>query len=147
MGAYPDRLLMADLTQLRNQIRRRAEYAVSDASQRLRQTLQSTAPHVSNRLILNTKVTPSGLVATSEVKVPYASYVREGTRSHPIRPKRERYLAFFWPQAPERMRRLPDGRVLSKGVRHPGTTANPWYDNALMKWSDFLRDALRRAPN
>lgn len=140
---------MADLTGLRNRIKTRATFAVADSSQRLRQTLQATSPARSNRMKLNTKVDHRGTTATVQVAVPYASYVREGTRAgYPIRPKKGKYLAFFWPNDNRKAkRRLPDGRALVMSVTHPGIKANPWYNDALRKWPDFLADSLRRAPN
>lgn len=138
---------MADLSGLRTRVRTRAISAVSQSSQTLRQRLQSTSPRRSNRMVLNTNLTSNGLTATVAIKTPYASFVREGTRSgYPIRPKKGKFLAFYWPGDNRRVKRqLPDGRALVKSVIHPGIKANPWYDNAIRQWPDMLKEALRRA--
>lgn len=98
-------------------------------------------------MMLNTKVEARQLTASVLVGTDYASFVREGTQPHVIRPKSRKKLAFYWPAAPSEVPKLPDGRVVVGRVNHPGTDPNPWYDNALGRWPEFLRDALRRAPN
>lgn len=138
---------MADVSVLKTQIRNRATFAVREASPRLRQKIQATSPVETNRMKINSQVTPQGLTARVRIATPYASFVREGTQPHVIRPRTKKMLAFFWPQAPAGMRRLPDGRVLARSVNHPGTSPNPWYDDALAEWPTMLKDALRRAPS
>lgn len=61
----------------------------------------------------------SGLTATVEYPVDYASYVAEGTDPHPI--QGNPLLSFFWPKMGK--------QVIVRSVNHPGTTANPWWDN------------------
>lgn len=130
---------MADLSAVRLQVRKRAEYAVSNASPQLQQTLRSTSPKVTGRLQQATSVTSRGLEATAKGATLYASFVRGGTRPHVIRARKGRLLSFYWPKLSKQMF-LPR-------VNHPGSKGNGWWDQGLAKWPDFLRDALRRAPN
>lgn len=53
-----------------------------------------------------------------------------GTKPHDIYPKRKRFLAFRWDEAPANMPRLPDGRVLAKHVHHPGYAGDDWVRRA-----------------
>ena len=62
--------------------------------------------------------------------VPYALFVHEGTRPHPIRPVRASALAFYWEKVGAFVFFPPWGRPPGQ-VNHPGTTGQP-----------FLRDAL-----
>lgn len=55
---------------------------------------------------------------------PYALYVHEGTRPHPIHGNP--LLSFFWDRV--------GARVVFRSVKHPGTTGQP-----------FLADAIREA--
>lgn len=137
MGAYPDRFLMANLDALRTQIRQRATFAVSDSSTRLQQTLKQTSPRDTGLMESKTTVLARGLEATAKAATSYASFVKDGTRPHVIRPRRGKVLSFYWPKTGRRMF-LPR-------VNHPGTRGNSWWDQGISKWQDFLRDALRRA--
>lgn len=128
---------MADLTVLRNQIRTRATFAVSDSSGRLQSVLKQTSPRDTGNMQNKTTVNANGLVATARAATDYASFVREGTRPHVIRARRKKVLSFYWPVASRQMF-LPR-------VNHPGTRGNSWWDNAIRGWPDLLREALRRA--
>lgn len=130
---------MADLTQLRNQIRVRAYFAVSDSAPRLEQLLRQTSPRDTGLMQSRTTVSPRGLEATAKASTPYASFVRDGTRPHVIRPRRGRVLSFYWPKAGKQM-------FLAR-VNHPGTRSNPWWNNAIRRWPSLLEASLRRAPN
>lgn len=55
----------------------------------------------------------------------YAIYVHNGTIPHIIKPRRHEYLKFTW----KKMGKV----VYSKGVKHPGTEANPFLVRALKK--------------
>lgn len=134
---------MADLRDLRNRIRVRAYFAVSDASPRLQQELRTNSPRKTGEMQSKTTVVPRGLEATARAATDYASYQRHGTRSnYPITPKRKGgRLVFFWPGP-----KGPNAVVYLVKVNHPGIKANSWWDDALRKWPDFLRDSLRRAP-
>jgi hypothetical protein len=131
---------MADLRDLRNQVRVRAYYAVSDASPRLEQQLRMTSPRDTGLMQQRTTVSPRGLVATATAATPYASFVRiPGTRPHVIRAKKGKLLSFYWPKAAKQM-------FLPK-VNHPGYRGSDWWDVALRRWPDLLREGLRRAPS
>ena len=130
---------MADLSGLRTRIRNRAEYTVKDSASRLQSTLRQTSPRDTGKMQTATSVDARGLTATAEAATSYASYVREGTRPHVIRPKRGKVLSFYWPKANRQMF-LPR-------VNHPGTRGNTWWDKGLAEWQTFLADGLRRAPN
>lgn len=130
---------MADLTAVRNQVRNRATFAVSDSSRRLESTLKATSPRKTGELQGSTTVRADGLVATARATATHASFVREGTRPHVIRPKRGRLLSFYWP--------VTGRQMFLPRVNHPGTRSNDWWDRGLRQWQDFLADGLRRAPN
>lgn len=130
---------MADLRDLRNRIRVRAYFAVSDASPRLQQDLRSTSPRKTGEMMSKTTVVPRGLEATARAATDYASYVRiPGTRPHTIRSKPGKKLRFFW-NVTNRVMYLPK-------VNHPGYRGSSWWDDAIRRWPDYLRDSLRRAP-
>lgn len=89
-------------------------------------------------------LTATGMTADSEIgwPVPYASYVDEGTASHPIRPRLG--SSFIGPPAPgqRRSRGLGGtlltfqvgGRFVSKRqVQHPGTRAYAFAGDAALK--------------
>lgn len=134
---------MADLTSLRNRIRTRAYFAVSDASPRLESLLKQTSPRDTGEMQSKTSVVPRALVATASAKTDYASFVKDGTRPHKIpavkRRRGQKMLSFYWPVTGRQMF-LPQ-------VNHPGTKGNSWWDEGIRKWPDMLRDGLRRAPN
>ena len=91
------------------------------------------------------------VTGTVENRVSYALAVHNGTRPHTIAAKRAKALTFFWgkvggaqvfvprTKAGKRLgtgfRKNKSGRVsfwVGKGyVRHPGTKARPWLDDAL----------------
>lgn len=135
---------MPDLRDLRNRIRTRAYFAVSDASPRLESLLRQTSPRDTGLMQSKTTVVPRALVATATAATPYASFVRTpGTRPHVIRPKRPGgRLVFFWPTP-----NGPGAVVYLPKVNHPGYRGSGWWDEGIRKWPDMLRDALRRAPN
>lgn len=128
---------MADLTAIRNQIRTRATFAVSDSSRRLQTVLKQTSPKDTGNMQNRTTVNAQGLVATARAATDYASFVRDGTRPHVIRPRRKKVLSFYWP--------VTGRQMFLPRVNHPGTRRNTWWDNGIRQWPDFLREALRRA--
>jgi hypothetical protein len=90
----------------------------------------------------------TSVTGTITNRTKYALAVHNGTRPHTIKAKRAKALAFFWAKAggvqtfvPKRpgggtgLRRSRSGKVslwIGKGfVRHPGTKARPWLDDAL----------------
>ena len=123
-----------DLSPLRDRVTRRAETAVRLASARLETRIRSTSPLDTGLMRERSAVTASGTQAEVRVAVPYASYVREGTRPHRITARNAPVLSFFWARTGRQMF-LPH-------VNHPGTKPQAWYDDALASWPDLLREAL-----
>lgn len=71
-------------------------------------------------IVVTGKKVSTGIEYTSD----YAVYVHEGTRPHPIRPKKRKVLAWI--------PRGPGGKtVFAREVKHPGTKAQPWLRDAL----------------
>lgn len=106
----------------------------NDLKQKLLIAAREEAPVRSGRLRSSIKVTPfrmtgpykgEGGVGVSIRDVPYAGFVRWGTKPHVIRARNAPALRFYWPKV---------GRVVFfKKVNHPGTKPN-----------DFLTRAVRR---
>lgn len=120
-------------------IRGRAQTAYARAGASMEKRLRETAPRKTGELQRLTRVTPRGPLKLSVlVAAEYASYVREGTRPHEIRPRFKKALAFFWEKAGE--------NVIFARVNHPGTKPNSWYDDALHLFPGDVEDELRRAP-
>ena len=91
------------------------------------------------------------VTGTIENRTKYALAVHNGTRPHTIKARRAKALSFFWAKgggvqvfvprtrAGKKMgtglRKGKDGKIalwIGKGfVRHPGTKARPWLDDAL----------------
>ena len=133
---------MANLDFMRQRIRRGSVQRIRRAAPVLERRLRAEAPVAEDgggAMRDATTATARGLSVEVRVAVDYASYVIEGTPPHRIDPPAGKFLAFFWdnPRA-ERMGRLPDGRVLSRGVMHPGTDANDWYHPVIDEWPRIL---------
>lgn len=65
-----------------------------------------------------------------EVSAPHAEYVSKGTRPHRIEPRQAKVLRFE-----------VDGQIVfARFVEHPGTEANPYFENTTQTWPDVLRD-------
>jgi hypothetical protein len=90
----------------------------------------------------------TSVTGTVENRTKYATVVHNGSRPHTIAAKRKKALAFMWakkggvqvivPKKPgggTGLRKSKTGKVhlwVGKGfVRHPGTRARPWLDDAL----------------
>lgn len=71
--------------------------------------------HVKTPIVVEGERVVAGVEATAE----YATFVHEGTRPHPIVPKRGKFLAW-----------IPRGSgaktIFARSVMHPGTKAQPW---------------------
>jgi hypothetical protein len=68
---------------------------------------------------------------------PLGTFITEGTKPHPIFPKRAGgFLRFNWPKA--------GGIVFFRSVNHPGTKPNKFSDRAFRKWEPSTRVALNR---
>lgn len=82
------------------------------------------------------QVSPDRVVMDFTAEAPYAQYVVEGTRPHPIRARNARALSFYWPKL--------GGQAFFKSVQHPGTRANPFWDDVFGQARRYLEAALRR---
>jgi hypothetical protein len=70
-----------------------------------------------------------GVVIEAKVDTPYAAYVRDGTAAHPIVAVNAKALRFNW----------KGETVFFKRVHHPGTSPDPWWDNALREMPAVIR--------
>ena len=68
-------------------------------------------------------LTGDKVVTGVEYLSPYARFVHEGTRPHPIVPKRKKVLAWI-PRGSGRA-------IYARSVNHPGTKARPWLRESL----------------
>lgn len=111
-----------------------------ELSDKLLRAAREEAPVKTGRLRANLRVEPfrmtgpykgEGGVGVSLADVPYAGYVRWGTRPHVIRARRAKFLRFYWPKV---------GRVVFfKKVNHPGTKPNYFLERALNRVARELR--------
>lgn len=118
---------------LRREVRLRTERAVRKAANDLRRDLATHGPRKTGRLVRESRVQVRGVTMDIEIGVPYAEYVRRGTKPHLIRGRP--LLAFFWEKIGRNM--------VLPFVRHPGTKPNPWYDRAVGRITDNVRRYLR----
>lgn len=108
---------------------------------RLVRYAKAEAPVKTGRLRDNIKPAPfkmtspfkgQGGITIDKAAVPYAGYVRWGTRPHVIRCRRPAYaLHFYWNRA--------GGWVFFDHVNHPGTKPNTFMERALNKLARDLR--------
>lgn len=135
-----------DLSARKTALLRRYTTAMANTAPTVERKLKAAAPKDTRELEQSINVSASGLTISVVVAAEHASFTREGTQPHIIRPRKGQYLAFQWDAAPESVRRLPDGRALARQVQHPGTDPNPWYDDTLAEFPDDLETALSRLP-
>ena len=64
---------------------------------------------------------PEGSEGHLEATAQQASWMKDGTRPHPIMPKRKKFLRF----------QGPGGVVFAKRVNHPGTKPHDFWDRAV----------------
>ena len=113
----------------------------NDFDRKLLRIARQEAPVKTGRLRANIKTVPfvmtgphkgEGGVAVDKSAVPYAGYVRWGTRPHIIRCRRPAYaLHFYWKRI---------GRwVFFDHVNHPGTKPNDFLTRALTKAARGIR--------
>lgn len=103
-------------------------------SSKLVAAAKQEAPRRSGRLAAHIKPSPvrftgpyraEGGAEIDTREVPYAGFVRWGTRPHVIRARRAPALRFYWDKV---------GRVVFfKSVNHPGTKPNPFMERALSR--------------
>lgn len=70
---------------------------------------------------------------------PLGKWIIGGTKAHPIRARRARFLRFFWPKGPDGPR-----EYFFRKVQHPGTQPNPYHRRATDKWMPEADTELRR---
>lgn len=112
------------------------EYALNQLGDELTEACpvsEGTGENSPGRLRDSLEIKMSGLTATVEYPEEYASYVAEGTEPHKI--EGNPVLSFYWPAIGK--------QVTVRSVNHPGTTANPWWDNLVNE--DHLVELLDNA--
>lgn len=78
---------------------------------------------------------------------PLGTFIIEGTRSHPITPKRAKALRFFTGTSIPGFGIEPSGlsgAIFATKVQHPGTAPNRFHGRAVRRWKPGARAALRR---
>jgi len=116
-------------------------HKTSDLSEKLLRVAREEAPVKTGRLRANIRTEPfrmtgpykgEGGVGVNKSAVPYAGYVRWGTRPHIIRCKRPAYaLHFYWKKV--------GAWVFFDHVNHPGTKPNPFLERALNRVAREVR--------
>jgi len=95
--------------------------AVPKAAHLVERGAKRRVPVRTGRLRSSIKTFTRPLMATIRPLVKYADFVHDGTRAHTIRPKKARALAF----------KKGGKMIFARGVRHPGTKAQPFMANAV----------------
>ena len=125
---------------LRQDLNRQAVRIAQTVTADITNDLRRTAPVVTGDLY--TSIQGRYQVSTDRVTMdftataPYAEYVVEGTRPHPIRARNARALSFYWPKL--------GGQAFFKSVQHPGTRPNPFWSDVFDQASRYIEAALRR---
>ena len=104
-------------------------------------TPTSRPPGTLRKSIKAGRTSQTGTSATTQVLAPViqARTTDKGARPHVIRPRRARFLRFYWPQA--------GGIVYARKVNHPGNAPQNWWGPGLKRRaSTTLRRAARRTP-
>lgn len=81
------------------------------------------------------RVQQGGLAGEVKPKAPHAHLVHEGTKEHPIYPKKSRFLRFS----------AGDRLIFARFLMHPGAKKNPFLDRALADNRDAALAELRKA--
>jgi hypothetical protein len=69
--------------------------------------------------------------ATVAATAAHAEFVTKGTSAHMIFPVRGHILRF----------EVGGEVVYARYARHPGTQPNPYFENTIQRWPEFLREA------
>lgn len=77
-------------------------------------------------------VTPQRITAEARIDTDYAAFVTMGTSPHVIRPRQPNGVLVF---------NVGSQTVFTRRVNHPGTQANPFYDDVVNRWPQYLRNA------
>lgn len=132
---------MALLDDLRREVRQRGERIVRAATVQMQGDLRRDTPKITGELRRKTtvRVTSAGDTVSAEAKAEtdYAASVIAGARPHVITPRSPGgMLVFFWPKV---------GRVVYfKKVNHPGNRPNPYWNNIMGRWGQYLQAAADR---
>lgn len=70
---------------------------------------------------------------------PLGTFIRKGTRAHPITARNAKALSFFWANGP-----LGPGRYFYRSVWHPGTKADDYVRRAHRRWMPLAAGTLRK---
>ena len=129
--------MAVDLSNLKREVVDNAKRRATEAAQQMTSDLKRTAPVDTAELQRKTGVevtaaTEQRITAVASIEVEYAEFVTMGTRPHIIRPRRPDGVLVF---------QSGGQTVFAKKVNHPGTTANPFFDNVVSRWGDYLQSA------
>lgn len=124
---------MADLSDLRRQLERKAALAgqntASDWESRLRRESPSDSGNMRQRTTVRSRPSATGVRIEAKVDTDYAHIVRSGQRPHVIEPRSDTGVLRF---------RSRGALVFARSVNHPGTQGNTWWDDALRDAPDLL---------
>ncbi len=133
------RLRIVDLSDLKDELRKVSKRRVEKATSRMTDDLKSDAP-VGETAELRRKTgvevtSASGnrITAVAVIDVDYGAFVIQGTRPHVIRAKPGGVLRFNWPKA--------GGIVFFAKVNHPGNAPNPFFNQVVNRWGQYLTRA------
>lgn len=79
--------------------------------------------HVRDAIVMRIEASQVKVGVFSDPPAERALYHHQGTRPHPILPRRGQFLRFFWPRVP--------GIVFLRRVSHPGSKPNPYLTSSL----------------
>ena len=133
---------------LERRIRERAARAGARAAVRMETELKSRfqVHRKSGDTQASVRVTLGSVTATSieylaVATTPQAKFVNDGTPRHFIYARPGGALRFQWPAGPPELRHK-DGFYYFAHVDHPGYIGDPWWDETVARWSEFVDDAL-----
>jgi hypothetical protein len=112
------------LTMKRDEMDNQLNMMVRNLTDLAAKWVRHEAPRKTGNLAASTQkeyMGTSGHVYVSNAQARYFDFVVDGTRPHDIKPKNKQ--ALYWPGAAFPVR----------GVKHPGTKANPYLDKAFNK--------------
>lgn len=124
---------MADLSDLRRQLERKARIAsattASDLESRLRRTSPVDTGDMRAHTTVTSRPTASGTRIEAKVDTTYAHIVAHGQRPHVITARREGGVLAF---------RSGGQLRFARSVNHPGAQGRTWWDDALRDLPDLL---------
>lgn len=111
---------------------------MGEESDRLETILQNNAPKRTGQYAAGIHTTLTGTDENLKITItdpqPLGSYIRFGTRPHPIYPVRAKMLRF-----------TVGGRVVfARKVNHPGTKANPFMIHSIGEWETGATQSLNK---